>query len=297
MKTIISYTCIGILLSVLFLSLCVKQVSADETISISATVGSGTSGGSGGGGGGGGGGYNAPTGITFSGKAYPLSSVIVLMNGQEVVRTIAGPDAQFSVTLGTLNPGNYTFSILGEDQNGRRSALFTFPILISQGATTTVSGIFIAPTIDVDKVQVKQGDNLTIFGQTVPGSSVTISVHSNPEYFYQVQSDTRGAYLLALDTSPLAIGNHQTKSKSQISASELSSFGKVISFAVGGVTIPKDGTCRRGDINCDGRVNLVDFSIMAFWYKKVSPPTKVDFNNDSKVSLIDFSILAYYWTG
>jgi hypothetical protein len=36
---------------------------------------------------------------------------------------------------------------------------------------------------------------------------------------------------------------------------------------------------------------------MAFWYKKPSPPAKVDLNSDAKVNIIDFSILAYNWTG
>ncbi len=269
---------------------------ADEVITISATVGTG-GGSNSGGGGGGGGSYTIPTGITFSGKAYPLSTVIVLLNAQEVIRTIAGPDAQFSVSLNSLNPGSYTFSILGEDSEGRRSTLFTFPILITQGATTTVSGIFIAPTIDIDKIQVKKGENLTIFGETVPGSQVTISVHSDPEYLFTVQSNTQGLYQYVLDTATLAIGSHETKSKSRVSASELSSYSNVLGFLVGNTTVANDGACKRADINCDGRVNLVDFSILAFWYKKVSPPAKVDLNNDNKVTLVDFSIVAYYWNG
>ena len=53
-----------------------------------------------------------------------------------------------------------------------------------------------------------------------------------------------------------------------------------------------------GDLNCDGRVNIIDFSIMAYWYnKKTTPPTKIDLNGDGKITLIDFSIMAFYWTG
>lgn len=53
-----------------------------------------------------------------------------------------------------------------------------------------------------------------------------------------------------------------------------------------------------GDINCDGKVNLIDFSIMAYWYKlRSAPPANVDLNGDGKIRLVDFSILAYHWTG
>ncbi len=56
------------------------------------------------------------------------------------------------------------------------------------------------------------------------------------------------------------------------------------------------------DLNEDGRCNLVDFSIAAFWYKKTLTPEftvreKNHLNGDGKLDLIDFSIMAFYWTG
>ena len=50
-------------------------------------------------------------------------------------------------------------------------------------------------------------------------------------------------------------------------------------------------------MSCDKKVNLIDFSIVAFWYKKNGAPQQFDFNNDGKVTIVDFSIMAYYWTG
>ena len=121
------------------------DVTASNNITISATVGMGT--GSGGGSGGGGGGYSAPTNVTFSGRAYPLSRVILLRDGQEVVNTVSGPDARFTVSINNLSTGTYTFSILSEDSARRRSTLFTIPISVTAGVSTTISGIFIAPTM------------------------------------------------------------------------------------------------------------------------------------------------------
>ena len=42
----------------------------------------------------------APTNVTFSGSAYPLSQVFILKDGQVALQTIAGPDANFSASLG-----------------------------------------------------------------------------------------------------------------------------------------------------------------------------------------------------
>jgi hypothetical protein len=167
--------------------------------------------------------------------------------------------------------------------------------VITSGATTDISGIFIAPTIDVDKSEVKKGDTITIFGQSIPESQVTISVHSEVETFHTVSTDKSGAYLLAYDTSDLELGKHETKSKTK-KANEISPYGKTVEFLVGTLSKPKSA-CAIGDLNCDGKVNIVDFSIMAYWYQKPQPPATVDLNHDGKVTLVDFSILAYHWTG
>ncbi len=251
-------------------------------------------------GGGGGGGYVPPvaeTKVIFSGKAYPKSAVTLLKDAQISAATIAGADANFQIDLSGLSAGNYIFSIYSEDNQGRRSSLLTFLISVTQGATTNVSGIFIAPTIDVDKSEVKQGDNIAIFGQSVPNSEIIISINSDEDFFVKTPAGKDGVYLYNFDTSPLEIGRHFTKSKAAL-AGEISSFGKAISFQVGEKTVLKETIkCGKADLNCDKRVNLIDFSIAAYWHKRPSPPAKIDFNSDGKVDLVDFSIMAYYWTG
>ncbi len=250
-------------------------------------------------GGGGGGGYSSLiTGVTFSGRAYPLSKVSVLKDGQLAITTIAGPDANFNISLSGLSSGDYIFAVFGEDSQGRRSTLFTFPTLITIGATASISGIFLAPTIAVDKSEVKRGENIAIFGQSAPNSEITVSVHSGEGFFGKTKADKDGVYLYNFDTTPLAIEQHSTKSKSAIGGA-ISSFSKTISFAVGTKTVFAQATAGpiKGDLNGDKRVNLVDFSIAAYWYKRPSPPTLVDLNSDGKIDLVDFSIMAFYWTG
>jgi hypothetical protein len=270
-----------------------------ENLNISATVVSGTNpgdtGGSGGNSGGSGGVF---TGVRFLGRAYPLSTVVVLKDGQRVVSTIAGPDAHFEVEINGLSPSSYTFSVLSEDSIGRRSTLFTFPIMITQGVVATISGIFLAPTIDTDKVEVKKGDTVTIFGQTAPNSDVTINVNSLVPHFFEVPSDSGGAYLFNLNTSILEYGDHSAKSKAMYT-NEISPFGKFAFFKVGDKTIEKntEPVYVGADLNQDGNVNIVDFSILAYWYKKTTPPAYIDLNSDGVVTVVDFSIMAYYWTG
>jgi len=254
---------------------------------------------SGGGGGGGGGGSVAPvTSVVFSGRAYPKSAVTILKDAQISATTIAGSDANFQVSVSGISAGNYIFSIYSEDTKGIRSSLLTFPVSVTYGATTNISGIFIAPTIAVNKSEVKRGDNIAIFGQTASQADVVISVNSEEEFFAKTISDKDGIYLHNFDSTPLEIGQHFTKSKASIGNLDISNFSTVIGFKVGTKTVFTEPVkIIKGDLNKDNRVNLVDFSIMAYWYKRSSPPALVDLNIDGKIDLIDFSIMAYYWTG
>ncbi|HRZ30344.1 MAG TPA: hypothetical protein P5274_01605 [Candidatus Paceibacterota bacterium] len=262
----------------------------------------------GGGGGSGGGGGTTPSGgarVVFSGRAFPLSSVSLFKDGQLVATTKAGPDANFYISIANLVAGAYNFGVNSIDSAGRQSLIQTFPVTLTEGASILVSGIFIAPSIAVDKQQVKQGDNIAIFGQSVPSGKVTIAVNSDNQIFAQAVTDKSGAYLYNLDTVGLEMGGHTAKSKATL-ANEISPFGPTAGFKVGTENILADAKTQvcpgRGDLNDDCKVNLVDFSIAAYWYKRPLTATflaleKAKLNGDGKLNLTDFSIMAYYWTG
>ncbi len=259
--------------------------------------------GGGGGGGGGGGNYSGQTtipstNVVFTGRAYPRSIITLLKDAQVVATSVADADADFQITISNISGGNYIFSIYSEDSKGTRSSLLAFPVSVTSGVTTKVGSIFIAPTIATDKSEVRRGDNIAIFGQSAPSSEITISVSSEEEFFIKKIADTSGGYLVNFDTSVLEAGQHQTKSKASLGG-EITAFGKVAGFIVGTKNIndelPKN--VPRGDTNGDNRVNLIDFSIAAYWYKRPNPPAGSDLNGDGKVNLVDFSIMAFNWTG
>ena len=256
-----------------------------------------------GGGGGGGGGGGIITSVIFSGRAYPGSAVTLLKDAQIAATTVAGPDAHFQVNITGLSGGKYIFSVYSEDNAGRRSALLTFPITLTVGATTNISGIFLAPTISVDKKEVRRGDTLVIFGQSAPQSDITIAVNSAEELFLKTKTDQNGVYLYNFDTTPLERAQHFTKSKSVV-GTEISPFSQSVGFIVGSRTVLSGTPTKcpaKADLNKDCRVNLIDFSIAAYWYKRTLSSDFLQkeklLSSDAKVDLVDFSIMAYYWTG
>ncbi len=255
-------------------------------------------------GGGGGGGYYAvpATNIVFSGKAYPRSTVTILKDAQVVATTIADAQAEFQTTISGISSGNYNFSVYSEDDRGVRSSLLSFPISVSSGVTTKIGNIFIAPTLSADKTEVRKGDDIVLFGRTTPNAEVSISVHSSVEMFFKRLADASGAYLFRINTLPLEYGAHAAKTKSARDE-ELSSFSQSVGFTVGIkniASLSQPGVHQqwsKGDVNKDGRVNLVDLSIVAYWYKNASYPKHLDLNGDGHVNLVDLSILMYFWTG
>ncbi len=53
-----------------------------------------------------------------------------------------------------------------------------------------------------------------------------------------------------------------------------------------------------GDINKDTRINIVDFSILMYFWQDINPSNPcADINKDGVVNLTDFSIMLYWWTG
>lgn len=257
---------------------------------------------SGGGGGGGGGVAIASVAkAVFKGMAYPNSDVTLLKNAQVVAITKAGADANFQIELAGLSLGTYTFGVWAEDSKGNRSIIRTFTISVTGGVTTVISGIFLPPTIFLDKTEVKRGDNLNILGRSVSGANVTVFINSEEELIKRVVADESGAWFYKFDTSEIEYGDHSTRAKAA-KDNDVTTFSKIIAFKVGTRNVmaesPKQTTpLIRGNVNGDNRVNLVDFSIVAYWYKRPSPLASVDLNSDGKVDLVDFSILAFYWTG
>jgi hypothetical protein len=77
------------------------------------------------------------------------------------------------------------------------------------------------------------------------------------------------------------------------SSQEKSGYSKIATLTVGG-TASTDWSLR-ADINHDGKVNLVDFSILLSHWE--TDDADSDINQDGVVNLADFSIMLFSWTG
>lgn len=237
------------------------------------------------------------TKVIFKGYAFPSSTVTVRQDGTIAVQTPADPAARFDVELNDVTAGTHSYDLQATDAQGRVDRASNFTITVTEGTTTTLSGIFLGPTIAIDKEQVRLGDTVTMLGTTVPVSTVSIVVSSVTEHTFTTNADSNGVWTYQFVADVIGVGTHSARAKATAPTSEVSAFSDTVSFAVlDREAQPCDGK-RPGDLNCDGRVNLTDFSVLLFFWKQHAPSnTRADINTDGIVDIRDLSIMLFWWT-
>lgn len=244
-------------------------------------------------GGGGGGAAKGVTNVVFTGRAYPKAFLTLLKNEKVAATFSAENSGLFRKELTGVSGGVYTFGIFAEDTKRRRSVTLSFTVSILAGVTTTISGIFLSPTISLTPTQVEKGGKVNISGQAFPESQVNIFVASQ-EIVKDTAANTKGNWAYKLDTSPLEEREHKARAKALFGEGEQSPFSQTLSFLV---VAPGAMVCQGADLNFDGKVNIVDFSILLYFWDQRNPANRcADINFDGIVNIIDFSIMMYWWS-
>ncbi len=234
----------------------------------------------------------AQTQVVLRGKAYPNSDVHILLDGVAASIVRADSNADFLYSTTDVTPGTATFSFWANDSGGATSVTTSVVFDIVQSAVTSVNNIFLPPTLSVSARQIAPGGLLTVSGQSVPSATVIINLDKDTSDALAAAVDHSGTWALQLDTSSITQGFHSAKASFELASSSRSGFGKSVNFFVGN-QLPKGGPSP--DMNGDGKVNLVDFSI--FLLSWGTHDVRADFNEDGTVNLADFSIMLFNWTG
>jgi len=244
------------------------------------------------------GGRDAPLGDTrlnVQGRAFPNANVTILIDGTTVGTVRSNSTGAFLFNTG-VSPGTASLSFFAIDSANTRSATVNTTFDVTQGAVTNVNGILIPPTIRASNTNINPGDVVTLSGQTIPSSRVEISIDNGPNTL-TTTSDAAGNWSLQLNTASLSIAEHTVRARFIVSDSPRveSAYGTALQLFVG----VEGRATSNSDLNRDGRVNLIDFSILIFWWGTAggnsNPPA--DINGNGRVGLEDFSILLFNWTG
>jgi len=234
--------------------------------------------------------------ISVTGLAYPGRTLNILRDTVTVGTVRVGTDGKFDFTT-NATPGTSSLGFWSTDTQNTRSITLNSTFDVTQGAVTNISGIILPPTIRVLSQNVNPGDVVIVSGQGVPNTRIELHVN-NSERVENTTSAANGTYSISLNTALLRVAEHTLRVRSVSGTAPLttqSSFSSALQLFVG-----VDGKVTRpSDLNRDGKVNLIDFSILIFWWGTAggnsNPPA--DINVNGRVGIEDFSILLFNWTG
>jgi hypothetical protein len=237
---------------------------------------------------------------TLTGKAPANSSVSILKDGTEQKVAQASSDGTFTATISGLERGTYTFvtfATIGDKKTSR----FSSTITLNSGTNNGISGILLSPTIAPDAETVDVGSDVRVSGAGVPNTQVGILIRDVPKSGqtgtskeYTASTTASGAWEFTIPAKDLKRGSYDIRVKT-IGASASSEYSPSSYVGYGEVVDKAAANGNRSDINRDGKVNLVDFSILLTHWNESDDDA--DINQDGTVNLSDFSILLFNWTG
>lgn len=233
---------------------------------------------------------------TLAGFTSPGSTVQVLKDGVQLVTVQAGADGSFHADAPNVERGTYTFSLYSTDKEQHTTATYSATLTLGQGTSNTISNIVLSPTVGLETDQVPVGNKVHVSGEAVPNSGIVVSFASKTDTSAQplqftATTSANGVWDL-MATGTLQKGTYQVRARQVLTAAQ-SDYSAPLYVGIG--QSPSVAATNRADINKDGKVNLIDFSIMLSMWGTSNP--KADLNDDGVVNLADFSILLFNWTG
>ncbi len=237
--------------------------------------------------------------VIINGYAFPNSTVIVIVDGAKVKGSTANSTGKFSVTVDSIASGAYTFGVYAVDDNNVKSTTFSTTFTVTGSRGSTLSNINIMPSILVSPDPVDPGTIVNFTGYSIPNATINIENQSDKSGVtlknFTTTSDSTGEWSFDVDTTGFNIGTYKVRAKSKQDGGVSTNYSDFTYYGVGEqATLPQTS-----DLNRDGSVNLIDFSILLYWWNSAGgasdPPA--DINGDGRVSLTDFSIMIFNWTG
>lgn len=252
-----------------------------------------------GGGGMSGGQYLNGSDVTLNGQGIPSALLVILKDGVSVKETSLSSIGTFNEQFTDLDRGTYVWGLYAKDQNGVLTSIYSSTIYLQGKTSNLIAPIYLSPTIRAATTTVGLGDPIVVSGFAIPLSPVQVimNVQGNILNGKIISATTtangNGSWTLSLSTDGLAKDTYEIKAQSLIGLKDHSVLSPTIFVGLG--EAPNPDFKKRSDLNKDGKVNLVDFSILLFHWG--TNDLISDINQDGKVSLVDFSIMLANWTG
>lgn len=234
--------------------------------------------------------------IRINGYTSPASYVTFTQQGAVYGTTVASDIGFFSKTFSGLPPGDYNFSVYSVDINNQTTSPHNISLYAPPYQLTTVTNLLLSPSMQLSASAIEQGDPLVASGRARPGTQITLFTEF-PIRTYTASTSASGNWSRNItDTGQYVLGDYHAFSIAQDGFGVQSLTSPSIGFSIiSPDTEPGDacGDISKGDLNCDGIIDLTDFSILMFYWGTNN--AAADINQDGIVDLTDFSIMMYWW--
>lgn len=267
--------------------------------------------------------------VVFDGHTFPLAYVQIKDGTTVVGTTTADGNGDFYKEIKAVSGGVHTFNVTSTDGDGTETGPASYTIDVPPQTTTTISNILVPSTLYIDETSLQINDTFTPRGSAYKGS--TIEIYANGSKIGEATTSSNGTWSKNL-TANFGAGTF-TITVIVVNGGNQSEPSKGININVAtaptptptvtptpkptstptptpkttttpqptptpkptATPTPTPKSCRRSDLNCDTKVNLVDFSILLYHWG--TNHAVADINKDGNVNLTDFSIMLYDWTG
>lgn len=251
------------------------------------------------GGGGGGGLFLKGGDVTITGSGIPGAALTILKDGKIAKEDQISVLGAFTNQFTSLDRGTYTWGVYMKDPDGNISSTYNSTIYLVGGTNNIIAPVYLSPTMKAATTTVGLGGTIAISGYAIPLTTVQAIMNKQGAALTSkivtatTTANGNGSWKLTLPTDGLSKGTYEVKAQSIISKHDQSNFSPTLYIGVG--ENPNPNFKNRSDLNRDGKVNLVDFSILLFNWK--TSDAVADINQDGTVNLTDFSIMLANWTG
>ncbi len=230
--------------------------------------------------------------VILRGFTSPEALVSVYREGAVSATAIAQTDGYWQVEMTGLPEGGYNFQLTAEDRFSRLTLPVNLSVTIST-STTSLSEVLLPPTLSVENNKVRQGQLFIFSGEAKPLSEIKLIFFPSNKVV-TTRSNENGFWQVDIPADDFEVGGYSVKA--QASSRELVSvFSQNLFLSV--LPAPTGGKCQGPDLNGDGKVNIVDLSILlSRWGEQSEERLCQDINFDHRIDVVDFSIMLYFWT-
>ncbi len=267
--------------------------------------------------------------VVFDGHTFPLAYVKIKDGTSVVGTTTADSDGNFHKEIKAVSGGTHTFNVTSTDGDSTETGPASYTLDVNPQTTTTISNILVPSTLYIDKTSLAINETFTPRGSAYKGS--TIEIYANGSKIGETTTSSNGTWSKNI-SADFGTGTF-TITVIVVNGGNQSDSSKGINITVAAAPTPTPTvtptpkptntptptpkttttpqptptpaptitpsptpkSCRRSDLNCDTKVNLVDFSILLYHWG--TNHAVADINKDGHVNLTDLSIMLFDWTG